>query len=333
MPELTIHNKIDGWDMKVPFTGNKLTLGSGSKNTLCLQGDGVAEKHLKIYLSGDGWQVRNVSNSAGTTLDGAPLTEDLSLDHGAVLQFGPYTIEFREPKRARRPKTFNGETRVPHVDPQSSTPEPVAEPPALPEPVEADAAIAGEVESSEESFELEPQTDAATAKDWTDPLPAASNAPAPAETKTQGAAGGDKSAEAGKRESDRRISARVILGNVTTEMRPSGLLTALGMGSNIIPIRLVDLSERGAKVVTTAPVDSKLNYNIKLSHSKLGAIQVSARIVWEETIEHRTQYGEQMQGMVAGVHFESAGKKQTQIVRELMDKKAKGREGAKMKWR
>lgn len=314
MPGLKIHNTVDGWDLKVPFQGKRVSIGSDSGNTICLQGDGVSPHHFLLYQNNGDYRLRNLNGSEGTTVDGEVVTEDADLGHGTEIVFGPFRIVYengqvpaKTAKPNRKPKTYEVETRVPKVEAHSDTAKPAAEVDLgfdLPDDLPDDPPAAPADELHEE-FDL--------------PAEKAMEVEEPATTAGSG--------------TERRKWPRTEMGHIRCEMRPAGLLNSLGMGA-AFPVRVVDLSERGIKLVATVPIDKKQEYSLKLTHIKHGDVHINAHIVWEEKISHRTNYGEEMHGMVAGLKFSSDGKKQSLVVREFMEKKSKAKEGTtKVRWR
>ncbi len=324
MPRLNIKNEVDGWDLKVPFAGDKVSIGSEATNTICLQGKGVAPRHLLLFKSHGGFQLRSLAGPGQLQIAGADVNEDVALEEGTEFNFGPYTIMFSGESVAPRSKPSR-ETRVPALEPSARRVE------SAPEPVEEEdaAAEAEDLVVREESFEDAPEP--------AEPAQTDSRTQAPAEPPSSVTSVLERMGHASKstenaREDERRRNPRVQMASVNWEMKPAGLLNSLSR-NNELSIRIVDLSQTGVKVVCQSLIDKKLEYSIKINHPKLGPVSVAARVMWHERFEHRTNYGEQMAGMVAGLRFCSESKKQRELVRDLMEKKNKSKDTLKVKYR
>ena len=94
MAELSIHNTVDGWDLKAPFRG-KVSIGSGDGNMIVLAGPGVDQKQCLVFRKKGRFFLRN-------------LGEELAPALWNGLDFGLFSITFRrwfgaETQRFRAP--------------------------------------------------------------------------------------------------------------------------------------------------------------------------------------------------------------------------------------
>lgn len=335
MPELRVRNEALGWDLRVPFQGRKVTVGSGSGNSICLPGEGVAASHFLILASPQGYRLRAMSATVATRVDGDDVFDEVDLAHGARIEAGPYRIEFldeapapsaSDPTRRREPQ---GDTRVARLDPDTRARRAPAAAPTRSQEVPDLSGPANPRDQQEDSFETldaEPDLSADLPPDLP-PVASDSDAPstasgviaAAARTVRPTGASGSKS----KTGSDRRGAPRTDLQPLRCELKLAGMFSALKGNQAPIQVRVLDLSEQGARVVTTAPLDKKSGYSIKFSNGRLGDIQVPARIVWLETIQHKTHYGEEVNGVVAGLALDTKGVKQRDIVKDTMTRKRK----------
>lgn len=76
-----------------PLTGT-LTVGRVAGVDLQIDDDSVSRRHAEVVVKGKEVSVRDLGSANGTTVNGAPITEDTPLSSGDIIQFGVVEVMF-----------------------------------------------------------------------------------------------------------------------------------------------------------------------------------------------------------------------------------------------
>ena len=71
-----------------------MTVGRVGGNDITLDDDSVSRRHAEVEVSGDEVTLRDLGSANGTTVNGGPVTEDMPLSSGDIVQFGIVELMF-----------------------------------------------------------------------------------------------------------------------------------------------------------------------------------------------------------------------------------------------
>ncbi|MGB8355297.1 MAG: FHA domain-containing protein [Chthoniobacteraceae bacterium] len=87
MPKLQVFLPDGGGEVSHDLTGDTITIGRLSDNTIQIDNISVSSHHAELTLSGGDYHLKDMNSTNGTFLNGKPLTEAL-LSAGAKVRFG-----------------------------------------------------------------------------------------------------------------------------------------------------------------------------------------------------------------------------------------------------
>ncbi len=84
---------IAGVDRSWPLTGDRLTIGRGSENDVCLADPRVSKLHAHCEREGDVWRVRDAQSRNGTRVNGTDATAPVAIHEGDTIEFGAVAVQ------------------------------------------------------------------------------------------------------------------------------------------------------------------------------------------------------------------------------------------------
>ena len=122
-----------------PLTASELTIGRAPECDLVLTPQTISRRHVRVYRTGGGWTVENLSASAPVRLNGVPLAAPAPLRAGDRLELGPVVLQLRLAQFA--PTTM----LAPSAPPPSARPPTAVAPPSTVPPTVASLAVVAPV--------------------------------------------------------------------------------------------------------------------------------------------------------------------------------------------
>lgn len=98
-PYLRIFGPRDGC-VEVNLIQEKLILGRAESAEIRLEEKAVSRQHAALVARRDGYAVEDLDSTAGTLLNGQPVTETTTLKHGDTLQIASFVIQYRTDERS-----------------------------------------------------------------------------------------------------------------------------------------------------------------------------------------------------------------------------------------